>query len=119
MITVIRNLIGKLILFADKTNPPKTMQRNPEQQAAIDEKTQTLSIYEFKACPFCVKVRRELKRQGLNIELRDAKSNPHKQTLIKEGGKHQVPCLRIDHGKSVQWMYESDDIIQYLRNNFT
>ncbi|WP_240472671.1 glutathione S-transferase N-terminal domain-containing protein [Salinivibrio socompensis] len=29
-----------------------------------------------------------------------------------------VPCLRIDQGGEIQWMYESDDIIEYLRDNF-
>ena len=39
--------------------------------------------------------------------------------LIRGGGKSQVPCLRIDHpGGTTQWMYESTDIIAYLRRRF-
>jgi glutathione S-transferase len=36
--------------------------------------------------------------------------------LIAGGGKGQVPCLRIetDDG-NVRWLYESADIIAYLR----
>jgi len=34
--------------------------------------------------------------------------------LVKEGGMYQIPCLFID-GKP---MYESDDIIGFLRANF-
>jgi len=37
--------------------------------------------------------------------------------LIAGGGKGQVPCLRIEHENgSVEWMYESVDIIRYLQS---
>jgi len=74
-------------------------------------------MYQFKTCPFCVKVRRELKRQALHIELRDAKNDVgHKAALVNEGGRHKVPCLRIEKADdSVQWLYESTDIIAYLK----
>ncbi len=40
----------------------------------------------------------------------------NKAELIAGGGKKQVPCLRIDsENGDVQWMYESDDIIHYLK----
>ena len=36
--------------------------------------------------------------------------------LIAGGGKSQVPCLRIeDENGDVHWMYESIDIIRYLK----
>ena len=52
----------------------------------------------------------------LNIELRDTYADlGNMRTLIKEGGKRQVPCLRIDtKGQETQWLYESDEIINYL-----
>lgn len=116
----IRTIIGKFILLADRASTPVSMQRSKDQQDIIDEQTRSLSIYQFHACPFCVKVRRELKRLNVNIELRDAKSNAeHKKTLIEQGGKHQVPCLRIENNSIVQWLYESDDIILYLRKKFS
>ena len=55
-------------------------------------------------------------KNALNIELRDAKNDPiFKEELTSQGGKHKVPCLRIEKGEGeVRWMYESDDIIAYL-----
>ena len=37
------------------------------------------------------------------------------KTLVDQGGKFQVPCLRIEHEQQVTWLYESDEIIKYLR----
>lgn len=54
-------------------------------------------------------------RNDLNIELRSTSDRQHAADLMKGGGQTQVPCLRIDDGSgNVQWMYESDDIIQYF-----
>jgi glutathione S-transferase len=53
--------------------------------------------------------------------LRDAKNDVgHKATLLNEGGRHKVPCLRIEKADdSVQWLYESTDIITYLKDLVT
>lgn len=59
-------------------------------------------------------------RLSLNIELRNAlQPGEHRAALEREGGQIKVPCLRIqgDDG-SVQWLYESNDIIAYLRERF-
>ena len=66
-----------------------------------------------------MKVRREIRRHGLNIELRDARNDPvHKQALIDGGGRHKVPCLRMKNADGDDtWMYESDDIIAYLKKD--
>lgn len=113
---LIRNILGKAIIFFDTTFAPTPVKRSPEAQALIDEKTQNLSLYQYHMCPFCVKVRRTMKRLNLNIELRDAKDNAQfAEELLSQGGKKQVPCLRIQNEDgSVNWMYESDTINQYL-----
>lgn len=36
------------------------------------------------------------------------------EELIKQGGKRQVPCLRIEQGSKVKWLYESADIVAYI-----
>ena len=61
-----------------------------------------------------------MKRQGLDIEVRDVKrSAAAKSELLAGGGTLKVPCLRIEQGERVpQWMYESQDIIQYLEKQF-
>jgi glutaredoxin len=88
-----------------------------EAQGKIEEALRFMEIYQFEACPFCVKVRRFLKAEGISLPLRDAKVEPYRSEPIKGGGMYQVPCLKIQKSDgSVEWMYESDDIIAFLRN---
>jgi glutaredoxin len=117
---VIRWILGQIILVVDFLTSPKPVVREAAAQKAIDDEMATLSLYQFKACPFCVKVRRHLKRHALHIELRDAKAeSDFKAELIREGGRHKVPCLRIEKSEgSVEWLYESNDIITKLNNQF-
>ena len=117
---MIRWILGSLILFFNWIFTPKTVQRDSEQQAGIDEQTALLTLYQYEACPFCVKVRRQMKRQGLKIETRDVKrSKSAKGELLAGGGDLKVPCLRIGEGeRGFHWMYESRDIIGYLENRF-
>ncbi len=114
---IIRWILGRIILILDAITSPKGIVRDASAQKDIDAATARMSIYQFKACPFCVKVRRELKRHSLNIELRDAQHDARiKAELVREGGRHKVPCLRIEKpDNSVEWLYESTDIISYLK----
>jgi glutaredoxin len=114
---LIRWLLGRLILTIDFLTRPKSLVREEGAQDRIDALTKNLSIYQFAACPFCVKVRRQLRKNTLNIELRDAKNNAmHKDELTKQGGKYKVPCLRIESDSGdTKWLYESDNIISYLQ----
>ncbi|MGO2012501.1 MAG: glutaredoxin family protein [Pseudoalteromonas sp.] len=112
---IVRWILGNLILFFDFIFTPRSKKRPAEVQALLDEKTEQFKLYQFKACPFCVKVRRSIKRQGLKIETRDAKGNEQfRQELLEQGGKVKVPCLRIEKDSQVTWLYESNDIIAYL-----
>ncbi len=85
------------------------------------EKTdhQGLILYEYYTCPFCFMTRRVIKQLGVEIEHRDILKNPdYRQELIQGGGKSQVPCLRIESGQHITWLYESADIIKYLKTVF-
>lgn len=115
--SVIRYLLGRLILLCNFIFSPKTVKRSDEQQQALNSQTKGFSMYQLNACPFCVKVRRTIKRHSLMIELRDIKQENHLSDLVEQGGKRTVPCLRIDNadGDST-WLYESNDIIKYLDN---
>jgi len=74
-----------------------------------------LVLYHFEACPYCVKVRDFIQAKGLKIPIRDIRLDPAaEKELRRVGGKKQVPCLFID-GKP---LYESEDIIRYLDENF-
>ena len=117
---IIRFILGKLILFFDWAFPPRSLKRDPAQQALIDGQTASLILYQYRACPFCVKVRRAMKRQGLKIETRDVKrSDGAREELLAGGGDLKVPCLRVGDGRGeVRWMYESNEIINYLAERF-
>jgi glutaredoxin len=113
---IIHSVLGSLILFFDWLFTPKGIKRDAEVQEKVDGLTSRLSLYQYKACPFCVKVRRAMKRNSLNIQTYDAKrSETSRNELIEGGGKLKVPCLRIE-GKEgdVCWIYESSAIITYL-----
>lgn len=113
--TLLRFIIGRIILFFNFVFSPKSIRRDEELQKNIDAKTARFSLYQLNACPFCVKVRRTIKRQNLNIELRDIKQDDNLNALLENGGKRTVPCLRIDNNDgSSEWMYESSAIINYL-----
>ncbi len=116
----VRWVLGQIIIFIDWLTRPKPMQRSAETQKEVDEQTQNMVLYQFKQCPFCVKTRRQIRRLALNIENRDARNDPQwNQELINDGGKYQVPCLKITAADgSVQWMYESTEINQYLDKKF-
>ncbi|MEH6548366.1 MAG: glutathione S-transferase N-terminal domain-containing protein [Pseudomonadales bacterium] len=117
---IIRAVLGALILFFDWITTPRGIKRDAAAQTAIDTQTSKLVLYQYKACPFCVKVRRNLKRQSLNIETHDAKrSETAKEELVAGGGKLKVPCLKIeDEQGQVSWLYDSNAIIGYLEGRF-
>ena len=117
----IRWALGQLIIFIDWATRPKPVERAGGVQKEIDQQTKNIVLYQFKQCPFCVKTRRTMRRLALDIEKRDARNDPKwNKELINEGGKYQVPCLRItsDDG-AVEWMYESSQINNYLNEKFS
>jgi glutaredoxin len=118
--SIIRFILGRIILFLNWVFTPRGIKRDPAMQTRIDGQTARLKLYQYEACPFCVKVRRAMKRQSLHIETRDVKrSDTAREELLAGGGELKVPCLRIEgDGGEVQWMYESADIIGYLGSNY-
>jgi glutaredoxin 3 len=75
-----------------------------------------LVLYMRPTCPYCRKVMTFMDKQDISIPMRDVSRDPaaHEE-LVRTGGMAQVPCLFID-GKP---MYESDDIIAYLRKEYS
>jgi len=74
-----------------------------------------LALYYSKYCFFCQKVLMFLRGKDRELELRSTSDRAHADALMQGGGKTQVPCLRIEKSDgSVEWMYESNDIIEYL-----
>jgi len=76
--------------------------------------------YQFKTCPFCIKVRQEMHRLALPIVRLDAQHDAqHRATLQQGSGASKVPCLKVtDASGSAVWLTESGAIIDYLRGRF-
>ena len=74
--------------------------------------THELELFMKPTCPYCIKVMNFMEDNSIAIPLRDIEADEEAaKTLISVGGKRQVPCLFIDG----QPLYESDDIIAWLR----
>ena len=76
--------------------------------------THKLELFMKPTCHYCIKVMNFMSENNITIPLRDIVADESAaETLIAIGGKRQVPCLFID-GKP---LYESGDIIEWLRDN--
>ncbi len=120
LLKVFREGVGGFMAFISYITTPPKIKRTPEAQAEVDASVKNMSLYHYFACPFCIKVRRTIRRLNLPMEYRDAqvRGGEHRNTLEKEGGTIKVPCLRIDEVDKTIWMYESNDIIAYLNQRF-
>jgi len=116
----LRLVLGPVLLLRERLSAPEGLVRAPEAQQDVDRQCRDLALYQFKTCPFCIKVRQEMRRLALNIELRDAQHDAaNRAALLQGGGKPSVPCLWIrDEQGNERWMYESGDIMAYLRERF-
>jgi len=116
----LRIVLGPFMLLWEWLTRPKGIVRPSAAQEEADRQCRDLVLYEFKTCPFCIKVRQEIRRLSLAIERRDAQpEGPVRAELVAGGGRAMVPCLRIaEGGDDVRWLYESGAIIDYLRGRF-
>jgi len=116
----VRFVLGPFLLLWERLTPPKGVVRSPEAQKIVDQKCQALALYQFKTCPFCMKVRRAIGKLSLKIDLRDAQHDAQNRAdLLQGGGQIKVPCLRItDAQGNSEWLYDSNKIIQYLQQQF-
>ena len=75
-----------------------------------------LDLYYYPECPYCQRVLHAIRDNGWKgITLKNIHADAEADaTLVRVGGKHQVPCLFIDGNP----MYESLDIIDWLANEF-
>ncbi len=73
-----------------------------------------LTLYYKPTCPYCQKVFEAADTLGIEFDLRDISDDEQfAEELVTLGGKRQVPYL-VDTERATA-MYESDDIIAYLR----
>ncbi|MDB9975045.1 glutathione S-transferase N-terminal domain-containing protein [Candidatus Thioglobus sp.] len=117
---LLREGSGRVLILIDWLFKPSVVKRNDEEQAKVDQETKILKLYQFYACPFCVKTRRAIKRLNLKVETRDAQTaGKFRKELEISGGKIKVPCLKLEGAGEATWIYESNDIIKYLDERFS
>jgi glutaredoxin len=116
----LRLVLGPVMLLKERLTQPAGVQRAPEAQAAVDLQCQSLALYQFSTCPFCIKVRQEMRRLSLPIEKRDAQHNTaNREQLLQGSGATKVPCLQItETNGQTRWLQDSAAIVAYLRERF-
>ncbi len=116
----LRIALGPFLLLWELITRPQGLVRTSAQQVLVDASTRSLVLYQFKTCPFCMKVRQEMARLSLTIEKRDAQHDEkNRSALIAAVGKPKVPCLQITHDSGkVEWLLDSKAIMAYLQGRF-
>ena len=75
-----------------------------------------LTLYYKPSCPFCQRVLQMAENLNVEFDLKDiSESEDTANELIEIGGQRMVPFL-VDAENDVK-MYESSDIIDYIREN--
>ncbi|PUE46471.1 glutaredoxin [Limnohabitans sp. 2KL-1] len=116
----LRVVLGPVMLLKERLTQPAGVQRAPVAQAAVDQQCQSLALYQFSTCPFCIKVRQEMRRLSLPIEKRDAQHNAaNREQLLQGSGATKVPCLQITEADGqICWLQDSGAIVAYLQGRF-
>ena len=77
-----------------------------------------LILYELPGCPYCAKVVTKLEELGVEYESREVPRSHGERTEVKEvSGQTGVPVI-IDEANDVHGMPESDDIVEYLEQQY-
>tara|TARA_R110000868_G_scaffold395130_3_gene666696 strand:+ start:330 stop:710 length:381 start_codon:yes stop_codon:yes gene_type:complete len=119
LLNLIRNFLGYIIVLIDFITRPRKLKRSVEAQQQVENDIKSMALYQFFACPFCIKTRRALHRLNLPIQTRNAtQGSSYRTELEQQGGKVQVPCLKITAEGQDTWLYESSEIISYLEQRF-
>ena len=117
----LRLVLGPVMLLKERLTQPTGVQRAPEAQANVEQQCQSLALYQFSTCPFCIKVRQEMRRLSLPIEKRDAQHHAaNRNELLQGSGATKVPCLKITEADGqTRWLQDSTEIMAYLRERFS
>jgi glutaredoxin len=116
----LRLVLGPVMLLKERLTQPRGVQRESAAQAEVERQCQSLALYQFSTCPFCIKVRQEMRRLSLPIDKRDAQHNStHRDALQQGSGATKVPCLKITEANGqTRWLQDSTTIVAYLRERF-
>lgn len=114
---MIRIVLGFFVRHLDRMTSPTPISREPSRQNDLDAQTASFTLYHLETCPFCVKVRRVIRRLNLKVKMKEIAEDADALKELQAGGKiDQAPCLRIDSATGTQWMYESSEINKFLNS---
>ncbi|HZO12601.1 MAG TPA: glutathione S-transferase N-terminal domain-containing protein [Polyangiaceae bacterium] len=100
-------------VVAGMIRPRGRRARSPRKE----QPAKMLELYNMEASPYCRKVREELCELDLDYHVKNvAKRSTRRPQLVDRGGKMMVPYL-VDPNTTSE-MYESDDIIAYLKKTY-
>ncbi|MDD9939813.1 MAG: glutaredoxin [Myxococcales bacterium] len=75
----------------------------------------TLTLYHLPTCPYCLRVRQAAQHLGIELRLRDIARDPEaREELIATRGRRTVPVLRVEQSGRVEWIGESEAIVEFL-----
>jgi len=72
-----------------------------------------IDLFMLETCPYCKKVMKYMDENNINYNKIDIANKASEESLIQIGGKRQVPFI-VDKDRNIQ-MYESSDIIEYIK----
>jgi hypothetical protein len=90
----LRLVLGPVMLLKERLTQPTGMKREPAAQATVEKQCQSLALYQFSTCPFCIKVRQEMRRLSLPIEKRDAQHNLANRDQLLQVARPKCPACR-------------------------
>lgn len=76
-----------------------------------------LTLYIKTGCPFCHRVVDVGTELGISFDEKNIANDSVAAELISRGGKRQVPYL-VDTKQNIE-MYESEDIVAYLKEHYS
>ncbi|UTA46720.1 glutathione S-transferase N-terminal domain-containing protein [Simiduia sp. 21SJ11W-1] len=119
ILKLLREGLGRIIILVDYLTRPTPLKRSKPEQTKVNAQLAHMALYQFYACPFCIKTRRALRRLNLPMQTRNInEGSPFRAELEKATGRVKAPCLRVQEGEQVRWLFESNDIIEYLEKRF-
>ena len=76
---------------------------------------ESYQLYKTDLCGFCHRVRRFCEANEIDLPVVDVNYDRDAfRELLEATGRTTVPCLRIQRGDEVEWMFESLDIMRYI-----
>lgn len=93
-------------------------------------KPEQLTLYYSPYCAYCHRVLNALVELGLmpdlatgnagGLTLKDTFADREAAKALRNGGgKSTVPCLSIKREETVEWLYESIDIVSFLKRHLS